>query len=257
LFDEIVHSIISYSKAFVLLFRFRLYKYLLLLLLLLIIFAFPVVIFDFFIQLLTGFIPYAEAQKYASIPVQIAAGFSGFFLLLVLSPVFSLVSEETGQKLSGKNYHFSPGQFIKDIIRGIKITLRNMLYQYLFIALISIAMYFLPEMKIIHITGNVLIFIVTAYFYGFSILDYAMENLRMSYKKSIDFVRNHPGIAIGLGSIYYAIISINNIPSVNKIFGNLNIYWSNFAEAIIAFIGVIAASYIMYAFIPATKKRIK
>jgi len=247
LINEIIHSISSYVKALFLLIQYRLYKYLLLLLILLIIFAFPVVIFDFIIQLITGLIPYADAQKYASVPVQIAAGFSGFLLLLVLSPVFSLVSEETGQRLSGKTYRFSPAQLVKDIIRGVKITLRNLLYQYVFIALVSVIMYLLPEMKIIQIAGNAVIFIITAYFYGFSILDYAMENLRMSYKKSVEFVRNHPGMAVGLGSVYYAAISFNNISLINSIFGNFNIYWSNFAEAIVAFVGVIAASYLMFS----------
>ncbi len=247
MFNEIIHSIISYPKAIGLIFRFRLYKYLFLLLFLLIIFAFPVILFDYFVQLITGLIPYQDAQKYASIPVEIAAGFSGFFLLLILSPVFSMVSEETGQRLSGKSYRFSPAQLIKDIFRGIKITLRNLLYQYVFIALISIVMYLLPEMKIIHLTGKILIFLVTAYFYGFSILDYAMENLRMSYQKSVEFVRNHPGLAIGLGSIYYLSIKINDFPPVRNFFGNFNIYWSNFAEALIAFTGVIAASYLVSA----------
>ena len=243
---QLIFSLKAFVKSLEIFLKYRLYKYLLLLLFLLIIFAFPVVVFDYFVHLVTGLIPYASVQKYGLAGVSIAAGISGFFLLLVLSPVFSLVSEETGKRLTGLEYRFSPAQLIKDVIRGLKITLRNLLYQYLAIALISIVLYFLPDTYIIQLAGSILIFLVTAYFYGFSILDYAMENLRMSYDASVEFVRNHPGYALGLGSVYYAMISINDWKIIADALGHFSVYWSAFAEALVAFFGVIAASYILY-----------
>ncbi len=248
MWGEILFSLKAYVKSFELFVSFRLYKYLFLLLLLLMIFAFPVVIFDFFVSLITGWIPYASAQQYALTGVSLAASISGFFLLLILSPVFSLISEETGKRLTGLTYRFSPTQLIKDILRGLKITLRNLLYQYVIIAVVSIAMHFAPSVYLIRVFGSVLIFLVTAYFYGFSILDYAMENLRMSYKRSVDFVRSHPGIAIGLGSVYYLMISWNDLGIVAGNLGRFAIYWSAFAEALVAFFGVIAASYVMFKY---------
>jgi uncharacterized protein involved in cysteine biosynthesis len=213
----------------------------------LLLFAFPIIIFDFITQLITALIPYSDAQKYASVTVQTAAGISGFLLLLILSPLFSIVSDETGEKLSGKSYRFSLPQLVKDIIRGVKITLRNLLYQYVTIAFIYLILYLLPEMKLFQIIGSVSIFIITAYFYGFSILDYAMENQRMNYQTSVKFVRSHPGIAIGLGSIYYGIISLNNLPYLQNSLGHFfNVYWSGFAEALVAFMGVIAAAIMMH-----------
>jgi len=245
---ELFYSLKAYLKSLELFIRYHLYKYLLLLFLLLLFFAFPVVIFDFFVTKITALIPYASVQEYALTGVSIAAGISGFFLLLVLSPVFSLVSEETGKRLTGVEYRFSPAQLVKDVARGIKITLRNLFYQYLLVGLVSIVLYFLPEMKMIQLAGSVLIFIVTAYFYGFSILDYAMENLRMTYDESVDFVRSHPGYALGLGSIYYAMIGVNDWKLFSDALGHLSVYWSAFAEALVAFFGVIAASYIMYTY---------
>ncbi len=243
---DFLQSLNAYVKAAYYLIRFRLYKYLFLLLILLGLFVFPVFIFDYLIQLITGLIPYAGVQKYALVPVNIAAGISGFILLLVLSPLFSMVSEEVGQKLHGKTYRFSPAQLLKDIIRGVKISLRNLFYQYLIITLISIALYFLPENTLLQSFGNVLIILTTAYFYGFSILDYAMENYRMSYKASVTFVRNHPGIAIGLGSVYYLMISLNNLLENRLISQHTAIYWSAFSEAVVAFLAVIAASYLLF-----------
>ncbi len=117
MWTDILYSLKAYLKSFEIFIRYRLYKYLLLLLFLLIIFAFPVVIFDFFVNLITGWIPYASAHEFALTGVSIAASISGFFLLLVLSPVFSLVSEETGKRLTGLEYRFSPAQLIKDVLR--------------------------------------------------------------------------------------------------------------------------------------------
>ena len=242
---EIFKGIIYYAAAIRYFFKLRLYKYLLLLLILLIIFAFPVVIFDFVINFLAGLIPYFKVQKYTLLTVNMVAGISGFLLLLVLSPIFSMVSEEVGKYLSGQTYRFSPVQLLKDVVRGIKISLRNMFYQYISIAVISTGLYFLPEMKLIHLLGNVLIGLITSYFYGFSILDYAMENYRMSYKSSMQFAHKHTGLVIGLGLVYYSMISLNVLIEGRLISQHLSVYWSAFSEAFVAFIGVIAASILM------------
>ncbi len=246
MWQDVIKSIKYYGIATRYIFKFRLYKYLILLLILLILFAFPVIIFDLLINFIAGLIPYFNVQKYTILTVNIVASFSGFLLLLILSPVFSLVSEEVGKRLSGQVYKFSLVQLIKDILRGIKISLRNMFYQYLGIAIISIILYFLPEMKIIHLTGNTLIALITAYFYGFSILDYAMENYRMPYRDSVQFVRDNPGLAIGLGGVYYLMISLNTIFEGQLVSEHFSVYWSAFSEAIVAFIGVIAASVLMF-----------
>ncbi len=246
MFADIIKGITRYVDSIRFFFKFRLYKYLFLLLFLLLIFAFPVVIFDYIITKISGIIPYFNAQKYSLLTINIAASLSGFLLLLILSPVFSLVSEEVGVKLSEQTYRFSPVQLLKDIIRGIKISLRNMFYQYIGIAIISTVLYFLPEIQLIHLTGNVLIILITAYFYGFSILDYAMENYRMPYRDSVQFVHQNPGLAIGLGSVYYLMISLNTIFEGQLVSEHFSVYWSAFSEAIVAFIGVIAASVLMF-----------
>jgi len=246
MFSEILTGIWSYILALSYFIRFRLYKYLLLLILLLLIFAVPVVIFDCFVNFIARLIPYAQSQKYALLSLNMVASLSGFFLLLILSPLFSLVSEEVGKRLTGQTYRFSPIQLGKDIVRGVRISLRNMFYQYLFIGLLSIALYFLPEMRILQVSGQILIALITAYFYGFSILDYAMENYRMPYRQSVDFVRKHNGLAIGLGLVYYVMISMNDLLEGHLFSEHTAVYWSAFSEAFVAFLGVIAGSVILF-----------
>ncbi len=244
--QEFFKSLWAYIAAFGAIVRFRLWKYLILLIVLLTAFVLPVALLDYLLELLVGWIPFGNPEKYALMGVNVVAGLSGFVLLLVLSPLFSLVSEEVTQKLSGKVYRFSITQLIKDIVRGIRITLRNMIYQYAIIALIYILLYFLPDLYLFEVIGTGLIILFTAYFYGFSILDYAMENHRMGYKTSVDYVRSHPGMAIGLGSVYYLMIRINDVPAFQNVLQHYAVYWSGFAEAIIAFIGVIAASVVLH-----------
>ncbi len=240
--NEIKKGILAYTEAIQKFNKFDLQKYFLLVFLLLFIFLFPVMIMDAFMYLFSFILPFSKSTKYESLFAQFMASISGFFLLLVLSPVFSLVSEKVTAKLQGKTYHFSSTQFIKDILRGIKITLRNLIYEYLFIALISILLYLSPKNSISNIMGNILLILVTSYYYGFTLLDYALENHRFSYKKSLNFVKNNKGIAIGLGLVYHIIISTNDLPFVENILGHFTIYITTFGEAIIVFIGVIAAS---------------
>lgn len=245
---DVVLSLYAFIYSFAIIIKLRLFKYLGILLLLLFLFSSPVILFDFFVRFITDLIPYAAAQEYALTSVSFSAGISGFFLLLVLSPVFSILSEETGKRLTGKEYHFSISQLVKDILRGIKITLRNLFYQYIIIVIISILLYFFSDILIVQITGNILIFLISSYFLGFSILDYAMENLRMTYKQSVDFVRAHPGLAIGLGSIYYFVINWNDWKIFHTSSDRLSLYWPIFSESLVAFFGVIAASYLMYQY---------
>jgi len=240
--QEILKGFLSYIEAVYLAIKYRLYKYILFIFLLLLIFIFPVVLFDLFLSGLSKIIPYSGTDKYAEMGVSFAAGMSGFFLLIILSPIFSMVSEEVTQRLAGKVYKFSLTQFIKDVLRGIKIAVRNLFYEYAAIAIISIILHFLPEKNIISLTGNVLLFLITSYFYGFSIMDYALENNRVGYQESVAFVRNHMGLAIGLGSVYYAVITINDIDFIKQSLGHLSVYWSGFAEALVAFVGVVGAS---------------
>jgi uncharacterized protein involved in cysteine biosynthesis len=240
--SEIISGIFSYIEALYVAAKYKLYKYIILIFLLLLVFIFPVFLFDLFITGLSHLIPYAESGKYADMGVSFAAGFSGFFLLLVLSPIFSMVSEEVTQNLAGKIYRFSLTQLLKDVLRGIRIAFRNLFYEYLAIVIISIILHFLPENVIVSISGKALLFLITSYFYGFSIMDYALENHRINYNKSVTFVRTHAGFAIGLGSVYYAIISLNDIEVVKQSLGHLAVYWSGFAEALVAFVGVVGAS---------------
>ena len=240
-------ALTSYIKA--LRYLPRLWKYLLFAVFLLLIFALPVYLADSFFEWLLSFIPWPFIHSSEKLFISFMASFSGFVLLLILSPVFSLVSEEVYEILSGEKNPFSLRQLIKDIMRGIKITLRNLIYEYAFILLLSLIVFILPQNKIIEEVALVLNMLVTSYFYGFTLLDYAMENRKMGYRQSVEFVRGHPEVAIGLGMIYYGMLKITGWTSAFRLAGDYTLYWNSFGEALVAFIGVIAGTLALHKLI--------
>ncbi len=122
-----------------------------------------------------------------------------FFFLIVGSPVFAYLSEKTSSIIEGKDFPFSFSQLGKDIIRGIRLSLRNALWQtfYLFaiflLSLVPLAGWITPLIALF----------IECYYYGFSMVDYSLERARLSSSASIDFIGRHKGLAVGNGLMFY------------------------------------------------------
>lgn len=129
----------------------------------------------------------------------VSGTFIKYVLLILLSPLFSLLSESVEEKLSGKTFPFSGAQLMKDILRGIGISLRNMFLEYLFIAVCFVLTILVPPLALV--TVPFLLF-VSWYYIGFTMLDYNFERHRMGISQSAAFTRSHKGTAIGIGMVY-------------------------------------------------------
>jgi len=124
-----------------------------------------------------------------------------YIWLIVGSPVFAYLSEKTASITENKEFVFNSNQFIKDVFRGIKIALRNCLWQ-------SVYMISILLLSLIPIVGwlmPLLAVLVECYYYGFSMLDYSFERKKITASESIYFIGNHKGIAIGNGLMFYMI----------------------------------------------------
>ncbi|WP_153796549.1 EI24 domain-containing protein [Foetidibacter luteolus] len=119
--------------------------------------------------------------------------------LILGSPVFAYLSEKTASILEGKDFPFSLPQLAKDIIRGIKIALRNALWQTIY----TVSIVILSFIPLVGWATPVLAMLVECYYYGFSMLDYSCERRKMSAQESIFFINQHKGLAIGNGIIFY------------------------------------------------------
>jgi CysZ protein len=122
-----------------------------------------------------------------------------YFFLIAGSPLFAYLSEKTEAIIEGKDFPFSLSQLTKDIIRSVRIALRNSLWQTVY----TISILLLSLIPVIGWAAPMIAIAVECYYYGFSMLDYSMERHKKSAFASIIYIGNHKGLAIGNGIIFY------------------------------------------------------
>lgn len=127
-----------------------------------------------------------------------------YFFLIIGSPVFAYLSEKTEAILENKDFPFNLKRFLLDILRGIRIALRNAFWQTMFfialfmLSFIPVAGWFMPLLTLF----------IEFYYLGFSMLDYTNERRGRPVRESIEFINRHKGLAIGNGMIFYLMLSI-------------------------------------------------
>lgn len=122
-----------------------------------------------------------------------------YLFLIIGSPIFAYLSEKTAAIIEGKEYPFSFIQLLKDIVRGIKIALRNAGWQTVYMFSILL-LAFIP---ILGLATPLITILIECYYYGFSMLDYSMERNKKTASESIFFISHHKGLAIGNGIVFY------------------------------------------------------
>lgn len=130
--------------------------------------------------------------------------FSKYIILILMSPLMALLSEKTEEILTGNKYPFQLIQFMKDVLRGTVIALRNMLIEF---SIIFICI-FIAWIPVLGWITPLFLLVISYYFYGFSMLDYCCERKRMSVKEGVSFVRKNKGLAIGNGFIFSLLFAI-------------------------------------------------
>ena len=122
-----------------------------------------------------------------------------YIWLIIGSPIFSYLSERTASIIENKPFDFRMKQYLSDILRGIKMALRNTIWQTVYVVSIII-------LSLVPFVGWISPFVailIECYYYGFSMLDYSCERNKMSAPKSISFINTHKGLAIGNGIVFY------------------------------------------------------
>jgi len=122
----------------------------------------------------------------------------GYIIIILMSPVFSYLSERTEKIKTGVDYPFSFVQLLKDVLRGIIIALRNFSIE----LVLTILMFILSFIPIIGWFAAIMLFFISAYFYGFSFMDYALERKKLNLKQSVQFMRENKGIVIANGFVF-------------------------------------------------------
>jgi len=126
--------------------------------------------------------------------------FGGYIIIMIMSPIFALLSEKTEEILTGNNYPFNGDQLIRDIVRGILIAFRNMFVEFAYMIVIFILSFFIPVLG--GIIGTIILFFIASYFYGFAFIDYNNERRRLTLKQSVQFMRANKGVVMGNGFVF-------------------------------------------------------
>ena len=132
------------------------------------------------------------------------AVWGGYIVMVVMSPVYSWLSERVESRLSGVRYSFSFKQLLWEIGRGIWVAVRCMLFQ----TVLMLFLFFASFLPVIGLVTPVLTFIVSAYFYGFAFMDYAIERKRFKVRESMCYMRQNAGVVIGIGAIFALSLAI-------------------------------------------------
>jgi CysZ protein len=119
-----------------------------------------------------------------------------YLLLAALSPVLALLSEKSEEILTGNRIPFNLGQFIKDVGRGVLVALRNLFAELGMLTLLWLGTFIIPILAPLTV---ILAFLISSFYYGFSMIDYINERDRKGLRESFQFIRNHRGLTIALG----------------------------------------------------------
>jgi len=129
---------------------------------------------------------------------------SGQIIMIIMSPVFSLISEKVDNLTTGKDYPFEFKQLLKDVVRGTLISVRNTVIEFL-VMIVMFAISFIP---IIGFASPIVMFLLSSYYYGFSFMDYTNERKTMNLKQSVAYVKQHKGLAYSNGAVFSLILFI-------------------------------------------------
>lgn len=121
-----------------------------------------------------------------------------YVFLILGSPVFAYLSEKTASLLEGRDYPFSWRQLMRDAWRGIRLALRNTLWQTVYM----LTLLLLSLVPVVGWVAPLIALFIECYYYGFSMLDYSCERNKLSSSESINYIGHHRGLAIGNGIMF-------------------------------------------------------
>lgn len=155
---------------------------------------------DFIIALIKGFVWVVLRLLFFIIYAYIG----GYIIIILLSPVYAFLSERTEEVITGQKVPFNFSQFAKDIIRGVLLAVRNLSVE----MALTLLLFILSFIPLIGYLTPFALLLVSAYFYGFSFLDYTFERKRFKIDFSIRFMRRNRGLAIGNGFVFSLVLLI-------------------------------------------------
>lgn len=122
-----------------------------------------------------------------------------YMIQVLLSPLLSNLSVAVEKKVLGQEPpELSWKETLQDIGRSLTLAIRNFFTEFFPCLVIS----FVPGV------GQVGVFLISSFYYGFGYMDYVLERKRFTVAQSVKFARAHRGLAMGLGSVVNLLMMI-------------------------------------------------
>jgi CysZ protein len=124
-------------------------------------------------------------------------------VMALSAPFMSPVSEKIEAHLTGSQREHRKTSFGAQLWRGIRVNGRNLIME----LFLSIPIFIIGFIPIIGVISTVLLFLVQSYYAGFGNMDYTLER-HFGYGKSVRFVSDHRGLAIGNGMVFILMLFV-------------------------------------------------
>lgn len=133
-----------------------------------------------------------------------------FFVLTLLSPLNTFLSEKVDEDLTGYAQGFDLVRFVTEIVRMIGVVIVALSLEFLLMGAYALFSWIFN----LDILDPFVYFIIAAYFYGFSFYDYSMERRGLGLGSSLRFSKQNPISTILTGSLFslFAALPIFGLP---------------------------------------------
>lgn len=121
-----------------------------------------------------------------------------YLVLIISSPFMSLLSERVEEiEFGDVETKWTMASLIKDLVRGIRINVRNLFKELFYVLLLMI----LGLFPVIGLFTVAMTFLVQAYYAGFGSIDYLLER-HLNLRESTYFVSQRKSYAAGIGTSF-------------------------------------------------------
>lgn len=127
-------------------------------------------------------------------------------VLILFSPFLSFLSEMAESRMTGRpGPPFEWKQLMKDLVRAVRINLRN-LFRMVVLILLAWTLAIIPLLG--SMASALLIFFIQAFYNGFALSDYTLERKRLSVKESVQFGKDNRARVVGVGAGFMAMMLV-------------------------------------------------
>ena len=128
-----------------------------------------------------------------------------YIVLIFFAPMLAFISDKIQEISTGRKKPFTANQFIKDVVRGVMLAVKNLTLEIIVTMCILLFSFVAP---ILAVAAPFLIYAVESYYFGFAMLDYRNEFMLLSGKESRQLINKHRGLVLGIGAMFNLMLFI-------------------------------------------------